>query len=187
MSNLRREKTSRSAFHHPLRMVCAPLPCYQRGKLAFIEGFPLLIFSITGDPSLSLGLGLCFLCLTWAFSFLRRDGWTQQACCQHPVPLLSGSVTSTGVLSGGSAVFSVGIQSLQNLSKMSKRDVKCLTAVFNDTLLADCGASAGRCLNLQNGSLVLRSVEKEDEGKYEFVFHNTTRFFTLKVFGKWLS
>lgn len=88
------------------------------------------------------------------------------------------------MLSGGSAVFSVGIQSLQNLSKMSKRDVKCWTAVLNDTLLAKCGTSASRCLNLQNGSLVLRSVEKEDEGKYEFVFHNTTRFFTLEVFGK---
>ncbi|KAF1491318.1 hypothetical protein FQV08_0014383, partial [Pygoscelis antarcticus] len=93
-----------------------------------------------------------------------------------------GSVTWTGVISGGSAVFSVGIQSLQNLSKMSKRDVICSTAVLNDTLLAKCGTSAGRYLNLQNGSLVLRSVEKEDEGKYEFVFHNTTRFFTLEVF-----
>ncbi|KAM9628694.1 uncharacterized protein ACIBXB_017880 isoform 2-T2 [Morphnus guianensis] len=93
-----------------------------------------------------------------------------------------GSVTWTGVLSGGSAVFSVGIQSLQNLSRMSKRDVKCLTTVLNDSLLAKCGNSAGRCLNLQNGSLVLRSVEKEDEGKYEFVFHNTTSTFTLEVF-----
>ncbi|KAM6417090.1 uncharacterized protein J5M81_002680 [Pluvialis apricaria] len=103
-------------------------------------------------------------------------------CLLVIITVTHGSDTSTGVLSGGSAVFSVGIQSLQNLSKMSKRDVRCLTAVFNDTLLADCGASAGRCLNLQNGSLVLRSVEKEDEGKYEFVFHNTTRFFTLEVF-----
>lgn len=100
------------------------------------------------------------------------------------VPLFSGSVTWTGVLSGGSAVFSVGIQSLQNLSRMSKRDVKCLTTVLNDSLLAKCGNSTGRCLNLQNGSLVLSSVEKEDEGKYEFVFHNTTSTFTLEVFGK---
>lgn len=115
------------------------------------------------------------------------DGWTWQAHCSHSLPLLSGSVTWTGVLSGGSAVFSVGVPSLQNLSRMSKRDVRCLTAVVNDTLLAECGTSAGRCLNLENGSLVLKSVEKEDEGKYEFVFHNTTRFFTLKVFGKWLS
>uniref|UniRef100_A0A8B9Z949 Ig-like domain-containing protein n=1 Tax=Buteo japonicus TaxID=224669 RepID=A0A8B9Z949_9AVES len=93
-----------------------------------------------------------------------------------------GSVTWTGVLSGGSAAFSVGNQSLQNLSRMSKRDVKCLTTVLNDSLLAKCGNSAGRCLNLQNGSLVLRSVDKEDEGKYEFVFHNTTSTFTLEVF-----
>ncbi|KAM9277726.1 uncharacterized protein FYN16_001667 [Cariama cristata] len=98
------------------------------------------------------------------------------------ITVTHGSATWTGVLSGGSAVFSVGIQSLQNLSRMSKRDVRCLTDVLNDTLLAECGTSAGRCLNLQNGSLVLRSVEKEDEGKYEFVFHNTTRLFTLQVF-----
>ncbi|KAM7128054.1 uncharacterized protein J5F26_002572 isoform 2-T2 [Ciconia maguari] len=103
-------------------------------------------------------------------------------CLLVIITVTHGSATWTGVLSGGSAVFSVGIQSLQNLSRMSKRDVRCLTAVLNDTLLAKCGTSAGRCLNLQNGSLVLRSVEKEDEGKYEFVFHNTTRFFTLEVF-----
>lgn len=119
---------------------------------------------------------------------LRGVGWAWQAYCpQSVLLLLSGSVTWTGVLSGGSAVFSMGIQNLQNLSRMSKRDARCLTAVLNDTLLAECGTSAGRCLSFQNGSLVLRSVEKEDEGKYEFVFHNTTRFFTLEVFGKWPS
>ncbi|KFZ46466.1 hypothetical protein N321_05564 [Antrostomus carolinensis] len=103
-------------------------------------------------------------------------------CLLVIITVTHGSVTWTSVLSGGSAVFSVGIPSLQNLSRMSKRDVRCLTAVVNDTLLAECGNSAGRCLSLENGSLVLKSVEKEDEGKYEFVFHNTTRFFTLKVF-----
>ncbi|KAK4832326.1 hypothetical protein QYF61_021776 [Mycteria americana] len=103
-------------------------------------------------------------------------------CLLVIITVTHGSVARTGVLSGGSAVFSVGIQSLQNLSRMSKRDVRCLTAVLNDTLLAECGTSVFRCLNLQNGSLVLRSVEKEDEGKYEFVFHNTTRLFTLEVF-----
>ncbi|KAM6438860.1 uncharacterized protein O9250_015285 [Rhynochetos jubatus] len=103
-------------------------------------------------------------------------------CLLVMITVTHGSVTWTGVLSGGSAVFSVGIHSLQNLSRMSKRDARCSTHVLNDTLLAKCGTSAGRCLNLWNGSLVLRSVEKEDEGEYEFVFHNTTRFFTLKVF-----
>ncbi|XP_064921442.1 uncharacterized protein LOC102087116 isoform X2 [Columba livia] len=103
-------------------------------------------------------------------------------CLLTIITVTHGSVTWTGVLSGGSAVFSMGIQNLQNLSRMSKRDARCLTAVLNDTLLAECGTSAGRCLSFQNGSLVLRSVEKEDEGKYEFVFHNTTRFFTLEVF-----
>ncbi|KAM9565839.1 uncharacterized protein ACIB01_004139 isoform 1-T1 [Guaruba guarouba] len=93
-----------------------------------------------------------------------------------------GSVTWTSVLSGSSAVFSVGIQSLQNLSSMSKRDMACSIAVLNDTLLAKCGTSACTCLKFENGSLVLKTVEKEDEGKYEFVFHNTTRVFTLQVF-----
>ncbi|KAM9565840.1 uncharacterized protein ACIB01_004139 isoform 2-T2 [Guaruba guarouba] len=94
----------------------------------------------------------------------------------------AGSVTWTSVLSGSSAVFSVGIQSLQNLSSMSKRDMACSIAVLNDTLLAKCGTSACTCLKFENGSLVLKTVEKEDEGKYEFVFHNTTRVFTLQVF-----
>ncbi|XP_071419970.1 uncharacterized protein [Pithys albifrons albifrons] len=93
-----------------------------------------------------------------------------------------GFATWTSVLSGGSAIFSVGTQSLQSLSRMIKKDRVCVTTVLNDTLLAECGNSASRCLNWQNGSLVLKSVEKEDEGKYEFVFHNTTRYFTLEVF-----
>lgn len=110
------------------------------------------------------------------------DGHSKLAA--RTVLLISGSGTWTSVLSGSSAAFSVGVQSLQHLSRMSKRNVRCLTAVLNDTLLAECGTSASRCLNLQNGSLVLRRVEKEDEGQYEFVFHNTTRLFTLEVFGK---
>ncbi|KFW90797.1 uncharacterized protein LOC104044466 [Phalacrocorax carbo] len=101
-------------------------------------------------------------------------------CLLVIITVIHGSWTS--VLSGGTAVFSVGIQSLQDLSRMSKRDVRCWTAVSNDTLLVECGTSGGTCLNLQNGSLVLRSVEKEDEGKDEFVFHNTTGLFTLEVF-----
>ncbi|KFQ84728.1 hypothetical protein N337_03871 [Phoenicopterus ruber ruber] len=103
-------------------------------------------------------------------------------CLLVIITVTHGSVTRTVVLSGDSAVFSMGIQSLQTLSRMSKRDAKCLTTVLNDTLLADCGNSTRRCLNLENGSLVLRSVEKEDEGKYEFVIHNTTRSFKLEVF-----
>ncbi|KFO10622.1 hypothetical protein N312_11740 [Balearica regulorum gibbericeps] len=103
-------------------------------------------------------------------------------CLLVIITVTHGSVTWTSVLSGGSAVFSVGIQSLQNFSRMSKRDTKCHTNVLGDTLFAKCGNSAARYLNLQNGSLVLRSVEKEDAGNYEFVFHNTTRFFTLEVF-----
>ncbi|KAJ7413647.1 hypothetical protein WISP_89250 [Willisornis vidua] len=70
---------------------------------------------------------------------------------------------------------------------MIKKDRVCVTTVLNDTLLAECGNSASRCLNWQNGSLVLKSVEKEDEGRYEFVFHNTTRYFTLEVFGDLLQ
>ncbi|XP_065532505.1 hepatic and glial cell adhesion molecule-like isoform X3 [Lathamus discolor] len=103
-------------------------------------------------------------------------------CLLVLITLTHGSVTWTSVLSGSSAVFSVGIHSLQNLSSMSKRDMRCLTSVSSDTLLAKCGTSAPRCLNFRNGSLVLKTVEKEDEGKYEFVFHNTTRVFTLQVF-----
>uniref|UniRef100_A0A8C6J7B9 Ig-like domain-containing protein n=1 Tax=Melopsittacus undulatus TaxID=13146 RepID=A0A8C6J7B9_MELUD len=103
-------------------------------------------------------------------------------CLLVIITVTHGSVTWTSVLSGSSAVFSVGIQSLQNLSSMSKRDMRCLTSVLSDTLLAKCGTSAPRCLNFQNGSLVLKTVEKEDEGKYEFVFHNTTRVFTLQIF-----
>lgn len=101
--------------------------------------------------------------------------------------LLSGSAIWTGALSGDSAVFSLEIQSLQNFSSMSKEDKKCSTTVLDDTLLAKCGTSASRWLNLENGSLVLRSVEKHDEGKYGFVFQNTARNFILEVFGKWPS
>uniref|UniRef100_A0A8C8ABE6 Ig-like domain-containing protein n=1 Tax=Otus sunia TaxID=257818 RepID=A0A8C8ABE6_9STRI len=103
-------------------------------------------------------------------------------CLLVIITVTHGSITRTRVLSGNSAVFPLGIQSLQTPLRMSKRNATCLTNVLNDTLLAKCGTSASRCLNLQNGSLVLRNVEKEDEGKYEFVFHNTTRFFTLEVF-----
>lgn len=103
----------------------------------------------------------------------------------HKLALLSGSAIRTAVVSGDSAVFSLGIQNLQNFSSMSKEDEKCITNVLSDTLLAKCGASATRCLNLENGSLVLRNVEKDDEGKYEFVFQNNTRNFTLEVLGKW--
>ncbi|KFV46649.1 hypothetical protein N341_04826 [Tyto alba] len=103
-------------------------------------------------------------------------------CLLVIITVTHGSATWTGVLSGGSGVFSVGNQSLHNLSRMSKRGARCWTTVYNDTLLADCGTSTGRCLNWQNGSLVLRSVEKEDEGEYEFFFHNATELFTLEVF-----
>uniref|UniRef100_A0A8C3TN92 Ig-like domain-containing protein n=1 Tax=Catharus ustulatus TaxID=91951 RepID=A0A8C3TN92_CATUS len=95
--------------------------------------------------------------------------------------LLSGSALRTGVLSGNSAFFSVEIQSLKDLSSMSREDQKCSKTTINDTLLARCGTSAGRLLNLENGSLVLRRVEKDDEGKYEFVFQNTSKKFTLEV------
>ncbi|XP_074713514.1 uncharacterized protein LOC141938541 [Strix uralensis] len=103
-------------------------------------------------------------------------------CLLVIITVTHGSIHRTRVLSGNSAVFPLGIQSLQTPLRMSKRNVTCLTDVLNNTLLAKCGTSASRCLNLQNGSLVLRNVEKEDEGKYEFVFHNTTTLFTLEVF-----
>nr|XP_041569518.1 uncharacterized protein LOC100222365 isoform X2 [Taeniopygia guttata] len=103
-------------------------------------------------------------------------------CLLVIITVTQGSVIWTGALSGDSAVFSLEIQSLQNFSSMSKEDKKCSTTVLNDTLLAKCGTSASRWLNLENGSLVLRSVEKDDEGKYGFVFQNTIRNFTLEVF-----
>ncbi|XP_023800662.1 uncharacterized protein LOC111941715 [Cyanistes caeruleus] len=103
-------------------------------------------------------------------------------CLLVIITVTQGSAIWTGALSGDSAVFSLEIQSLQNFSSMSKEDKKCSTTVLNDTLLAKCGTSASRWLNLENGSLVLRSVEKDDEGKYGFVFQNTTRNFTLEVF-----
>lgn len=103
-------------------------------------------------------------------------------CLLMIITVTQGSAIRTTAVSGDSAVFSLGIQSLQNFSSMSKEDEKCVTNVLSDTLLAKCGTSATRCLNLENGSLVLRNVEKEDEGKYEFVFQNNTRNFTLEVF-----
>ncbi|XP_058656379.1 uncharacterized protein LOC131554801 [Ammospiza caudacuta] len=103
-------------------------------------------------------------------------------CLLVIITVTQGSAIWTGVLSGDSAIFSLEIQSLQNFSSMSKEDKKCSTTVLNDTLLAKCGTSASRWLNLENGSLVLRSVEKDDEGKYGFVFQNTARNFTLEVF-----
>ncbi|XP_009071339.1 PREDICTED: uncharacterized protein LOC103800708 [Acanthisitta chloris] len=98
------------------------------------------------------------------------------------ITVTHGSNTWTGVLSGSSAVFSVGIQSLQNVSEMRRKDITCLTEVLNDTLVAKFSTSAGECLNLKNDSLVLRAVDKQDEGKYEFVFYNSTRTFTPEVF-----
>ncbi|XP_027744142.1 uncharacterized protein LOC114059659 isoform X1 [Empidonax traillii] len=103
-------------------------------------------------------------------------------CLLVIITVTHGSAARIGVLSGGSAVFSVGNQSLQNLSRMSKGDGVCSTTVLNDALLAKCGNSACRCLKWLNGSLELKSVEKEDEGKYEFVFPNTTSYFALEVF-----
>lgn len=97
------------------------------------------------------------------------------------ITVTQGSAIQIHVLSGDSAVFPLKNQSLQNFSHMNKEDKKCPTAVRNDTLLAECENSASRWLNLENGSLVLRSVEKDDEGKYEFVFQNDTRSFTLEV------
>uniref|UniRef100_A0A8B9P295 Ig-like domain-containing protein n=1 Tax=Apteryx owenii TaxID=8824 RepID=A0A8B9P295_APTOW len=101
-------------------------------------------------------------------------------CLLVIVTVTDASASRIVALSGSSAVFSLGIQSLQSISEMSRDNAKCLTAVLNDALLARCSTSA-RCLNLQNGSLVLRNVEKGDEGEYEFVFHNTSRSFMLEV------
>ncbi|XP_025896281.1 uncharacterized protein LOC112948258 [Nothoprocta perdicaria] len=102
-------------------------------------------------------------------------------CLLVIVAVTNASASRVVALSSSSAVFSLGIQSLQSISEMSKGSAKCSMSVLNDTLLARCGTSSARCLNLQNGSVVLRNVEKEDEGKYEFVFHNTSRSFILEV------
>ncbi|XP_010222855.1 PREDICTED: uncharacterized protein LOC104577111 [Tinamus guttatus] len=102
-------------------------------------------------------------------------------CLLVIVTVTNASASRIIALSSSSAVFSLGIQSLQSISEMSKGNAKCSMSVLNDTLLARCGTSSARCLNLQNGSLVLRNVEKEDEGKYEFVFHNTSISFILEV------
>ncbi|XP_062430615.1 uncharacterized protein LOC134139826 [Rhea pennata] len=102
-------------------------------------------------------------------------------CLLVIVTVTGASASRIVALSGSSAVFSLGIQSLQSISEISKGNAKCSMAVLNNTLLAKCGTSSARCLNLQNGSLVLRNVQKEDEGEYEFVFHNTSKFFVLEV------
>ncbi|XP_040423115.1 uncharacterized protein LOC121074726 isoform X2 [Cygnus olor] len=102
-------------------------------------------------------------------------------CLLVIITVTDGSVTTTSVLSGSSAMFSVGIENLQNLSKMSKDNERCFVDMVNGTWLAGCGTCYRR-LNLQNGSLVLRTVEKEDEGNYEFVFNNISKSFALKVF-----
>ncbi|NP_990513.2 B6.1 precursor [Gallus gallus] len=93
-----------------------------------------------------------------------------------------GSATMIGALSGSSAKFPLGVENLQNVLKMSWKNSNCSTAVVDDTLLAECHPSSKRCLKLENGSLVLRRVEKEDEGNYEFFFNDTKVLFTLEVF-----
>lgn len=181
MSNLRREKIRCSAFCH-VCMVCTPLPCHRVGgswplcKASHSSDFQ---FSLTRSVPLEVSPVHLPVWEAAERGFMDTASLLPTLCIS---PL--GSVTWISVPSGSSAIFSVGIQSLQNLSSMSKRDMRCLTTVSSDTLLAKCGTSAHRCLNFQNGSLVLKTVEKEDEGKYEFVFYNTTRVFTLQVFGK---
>ncbi|XP_072201016.1 uncharacterized protein [Excalfactoria chinensis] len=93
-----------------------------------------------------------------------------------------GSATTIGVFSGSSAKFPVEAENFQNVPKMSWNNKNCSTDVEHDTLLAECYPSSKRWLKLENGSLVLRRVEKEDEGNYEFCFNNTKLLFTLKVF-----
>ncbi|XP_048786156.1 uncharacterized protein LOC125686336 isoform X1 [Lagopus muta] len=90
--------------------------------------------------------------------------------------------TTIGVFSGSSAKFPVGVESFRNVQKMTWNNNNCSTTVKNDALLAKCLPSFERWLKLENGSLVLRSVEKEDEGTYEFFFNDTKALFTLKVF-----
>lgn len=99
--------------------------------------------------------------------------------------LLPDPATTIGVFSGSSAKFPVGVESFRNVQKMTWNNNNCSTTVKNDALLAKCLPSFERWLKLENGSLVLRSVEKEDEGTYEFFFNDTKALFTLKVFGKW--
>lgn len=93
-----------------------------------------------------------------------------------------GSATTIGVFSGSSAKFPVGAENFQNVPKMSWNNKNCSMDVEQDTLLAECHPSSKRWLKLENGSLVLRRVEKEDEGNYEFYFNDTKVLFTLKVF-----
>ncbi|XP_032063424.1 uncharacterized protein LOC116501900 [Aythya fuligula] len=101
-------------------------------------------------------------------------------CLLVIITVTDGSVTTIGVLSGSSAMFPIGLENLQNLSKMSKDNERCFVNMVNGTWLVSCGTCYRR-LNLQNGSLVLRSVEKEDEGNYEFVFNDITKSFALEV------
>uniref|UniRef100_A0A8B9TLS4 Ig-like domain-containing protein n=1 Tax=Anas platyrhynchos TaxID=8839 RepID=A0A8B9TLS4_ANAPL len=101
-------------------------------------------------------------------------------CLLVIITVTDGSVTTIGALSGSSAIFPIGLENLQNLSKMSKDNERCFVNMVNGTWLVSCG-SCYRRLNLQNGSLVLRSVEKEDEGNYEFVFNDITKSFALEV------
>ncbi|OXB59866.1 hypothetical protein ASZ78_009322 [Callipepla squamata] len=96
--------------------------------------------------------------------------------------LLPGSATRIGVFIGSSVKFSVGIENFQDAPKMSWNNNNCSTAVVDGALFTECPPSSKRWLKLENGSLVMRSVEKEDEGVYEFCFNNTKLFFTLKVF-----
>ncbi|POI24329.1 hypothetical protein CIB84_011921 [Bambusicola thoracicus] len=96
--------------------------------------------------------------------------------------LLPGSATMIGALSGSSAKFPIRVENFQNVPKMSWNNNNCSMAVVNDALLADCHSSSKRWLKLENSSLVLQSVEKQDEGNYEFCFNDTKVLFTLKVY-----
>lgn len=151
---------------------------------------PLSFFFLTpGVPRLLIGMGPSYIWPQFLpFRGAAEDGWTDRHT-ESSLPtlcaLLPGSVTTIGALSGSSAIFPIGLENLQNLSKMSKDNERCFVNMVNGTWLVSCG-SCYRRLNLQNGSLVLRSVEKEDEGNYEFVFNDITKSFALEVLGKWL-
>ncbi|XP_019475445.1 uncharacterized protein LOC100543444 isoform X2 [Meleagris gallopavo] len=97
-------------------------------------------------------------------------------------PFSSSPDSTIGVFSGSSAKFPVEVESFRNVQKMIWNNNNCSTTMKNDILLAKCHSSSERRLELDNGSLVLRSVEKEDEGKYQFFFNDTEVLYTLKVF-----